>query len=111
MIIHEGYENLNLNNPVVTLGIFDGVHRGHRALLQSLVTYAKRAGGESVVVTFNPHPRLVLSENHEGLTFLTTMEEKKRLLEETGIDHLIIIEFNEHIRNMGACEFVRECAC
>jgi riboflavin kinase/FMN adenylyltransferase len=108
MTIHEGYEGLNLKNPVVTLGIFDGVHRGHRELLQSLVTYAKRAGGESVAVTFNPHPRLVLSENPEGLTFLTTIEEKKKLLEETGIDHLIIVEFNEHIRNMGACEFVEK---
>ena len=62
MIIHEGYENLNLIAPVVTLGIFDGVHRGHRALLDYLVSRAKEAKGESVVITFFPHPRLVLGE-------------------------------------------------
>ncbi len=108
MTVHQGYEGLNFNNPVVTLGIFDGVHRGHRELLQALVSAAKRSGGESVVVTFSPHPRLVLSENPEELSFLTTMEEKERLLEETGIDHLVIVKFNKHIVGMGACEFIRK---
>jgi riboflavin kinase / FMN adenylyltransferase len=107
MIIHVGYENLELKKPVVTLGIFDGVHRGHRMLLDSLVSQAHTAGGESVVVTFDPHPRIVLSDNRKGLFFLSTMAEKTKLLQETLVDHLIIIEFNEFIRNMSACEFIR----
>jgi riboflavin kinase/FMN adenylyltransferase len=107
MTIHVAYDNLKLKKPVVTLGIFDGVHRGHRMLLESLVSRAHEAGGESVVVTFDPHPRIVLSENRKGLFFLSTMAEKTRLLQETLVDHLIIIEFNEFIRNMSACEFIR----
>lgn len=107
MIIHEGYENLHLKNPVVTLGTFDGVHRGHRALLRSMVKTARRSKGESVAVTFDPHPRLVLSGKTDGLFFLTTLDEKKKLLKATGIDHLVIIEFNDYIRNMEACEFIR----
>ena len=83
MIIHVGYENLELKKPVVTLGIFDGVHRGHRMLLESLVSQAHTAGGESVVVTFDPHPRIVLSDNRKGLFFLSTMAEKTKLLQET----------------------------
>lgn len=106
MIIHEGYENLILRNPVVTLGIFDGVHKGHWELLKLLVARARSAGGESVAITFKPHPRLVLSANRDGLSFLTTFDEKVMLLEGSGIDHLIVIDFNEHIRNMGACEFI-----
>ena len=108
MIIHEGYENLNLIAPVVTLGIFDGVHRGHRALLDCLVSCAREAKGESVVITFSPHPRLVLEQNRVDLSFLTTMEEKKVLLENANVDHLIIIEFNNKFSNIQACDFIKE---
>ncbi len=66
MIIHERYENLNLEHPFVTVGVFDGVHLGHRALLDHLSSSAEKAGGESVVITFDPHPRLVLSGKTEG---------------------------------------------
>ena len=108
MIIHEGYENLNLIAPVVTLGIFDGVHRGHRALLDFLVARAKETKGESVVITFSPHPRLVLDQNTSNLTFLTTIEEKKSLLEKAGIDHLIVIEFTRQFSNISACDFITD---
>ena len=99
MIIHEGYDNLKLTNPVVTLGIFDGVHLGHRALLDFLVSRAAEANGESVVITFSPHPRLVLDANRSNLSFLTSIEEKKVLLGKAGIGHLIIIEFNTAFSN------------
>jgi riboflavin kinase / FMN adenylyltransferase len=108
MIIHKGYDNLKLAGSVVTLGIFDGVHIGHRALIDRLVSAAHQAGGESVVVTFFPHPRMVLENNKTDLSFLTTMEEKQKILEAAGIDHLIILEFNREFSNIPACDFLRD---
>ncbi|MCE5346986.1 MAG: bifunctional riboflavin kinase/FAD synthetase [Bacteroidales bacterium] len=107
MIIHQGYENLSLVAPVVTLGIFDGVHHGHRALLNCLVSRAKEIKGESVVITFSPHPRLVLEQNHEDLSFLTTLEEKEVLLENANVDHLIIIKFTKKFSQISACDFIK----
>jgi len=108
MLIHEGYENLHLISPVATLGIFDGVHRGHRKLLDLLVSHAKASGSESVVITFTPHPRLVLEQNNAGLFFLTTLEEKTKLLSQAGIDNLIIIRFDREFSNIRACDFVTD---
>lgn len=108
MIIHEGYENLNLVAPVVTLGIFDGVHRGHRALLDTLVSRAQSEKGESAVITFSPHPRIVLEQNKKNLSFLTTMNEKVVLLRKANVDHLIIIEFNTAFSKISACDFIKE---
>jgi riboflavin kinase/FMN adenylyltransferase len=108
MEIHEGYENLNLIAPVATLGIFDGVHRGHMALLECLVSRAREDKGESVVITFSPHPRMVLDQNNSNLSFLTTMEEKKVLLEKANIDHLIVIEFNDLFSKIPACDFIKD---
>jgi riboflavin kinase/FMN adenylyltransferase len=106
MIIHEGYEALDLRNPVVTLGTFDGVHLGHQALLKRLVSRAGKIRGESVVMTFSPHPRLILEQENEKLSFLSSMEEKKVLLEKAGTDHLIIIEFTTRFSRIKACDFV-----
>lgn len=108
MIIHDEYDNLNLKNPFVTVGVFDGVHLGHRALLDQLVFRAKKANGESVVITFNPHPRMVLSEKTEEPFSLSTFDEKKKLLEQSGIDHLIIMNFSRELGNMDAADFIRE---
>ena len=108
MIIHDGYKDIKLISPVVTLGIFDGVHRGHQDLLGHLVSRAKENNGESVVITFDPHPRLVLDKNRNELSFLTTMDEKKTLLGNAGIDHVIIIRFTPEFSRMNACDFVKE---
>ena len=108
MIIHEGYVNLKLIAPVATIGIFDGVHRGHIALLDRLVRCANEQKGEAVVITFSPHPRLVLEHNNIDLSFLTTMEEKIGLLEKAHVDHLIVIEFNKEFSNIPACDFIKD---
>lgn len=108
MIVHKGFENLNIKTPVVTLGIFDGVHTGHKMLLNHLISRAKEVNGESVVITFSPHPRLVLEKNNLNLVFLSTPQEKIRLLESSGIDHLIIIDFNTHFSRIEACDFIRD---
>jgi riboflavin kinase/FMN adenylyltransferase len=108
MIIHRGYENLSLIKPVVTVGVFDGVHLGHRSLLDYVASVAGRRGGDSVALTFDPHPRLVLSDKTENLFFLTTMDEKKRLLAESPVDHLIIIDFTKDLGNMEAEIFIKK---
>ena len=107
MKIHHGYDSLQFINPVVTIGIFDGVHLGHMALLEKLISKASECNGESVVMTFNPHPRLVLDSNSGQLSFLTTLEEKETLLAKAGTDHLIIIEFTSGFSMMKASDFVK----
>jgi len=108
MIIHDGYDGLNLKSPVATLGIFDGVHQGHMALIGRLISFAKKDNGESVVITFSPHPRLVLDPGNTDLAFLTTIEEKITLLENAGIDHLVVIQFNEAFSAIPACDFIKD---
>jgi riboflavin kinase/FMN adenylyltransferase len=108
MIIHYGYENLAFTRPVVTSGIFDGVHRGHRALLDNLARRAEETGGEAVVITFSPHPRLVLYEGSRKPVFLSTPDEKIRLIEACRADHLIIIDFTPEFSRMSADEFFRK---
>lgn len=108
MVIHHGYDNLNLDATIATLGIFDGVHRGHIALIERLVERAHELNGESAVITFSPHPRLVLDRLNTNLTFLTSMEEKTALLGKAKIDHLIIIHFTEEFSQIRACDFIRD---
>lgn len=106
MEIHWGCDNLNLREPVVTLGVFDGVHRGHRVLLDAVVNRSKETGGDSAVITFDPHPRLVVEANKAKLSFLSTMEEKIALLEKAHVGHLIIMRFTKAFSRMRACDFV-----
>jgi riboflavin kinase/FMN adenylyltransferase len=108
MIIHKGIKDSSVKSPVVTMGIFDGVHTGHKLLLSHLKEKAEETGGESVVITFSPHPRLVLEKDHRNLVFLTTTDEKIRLLEAEGIDHLILIDFTLEFSRIEACEFIKD---
>lgn len=94
------------HNAVVTTGTFDGVHVGHRRIIQRLVEVAKQHDGESVLLTFHPHPRLVLQPDME-LKLLTNLEEKINLLEQTGLDHLIIHPFTVDFSRTSSLEFVR----
>ena len=108
MEIYFGHKDFKSHKPVVTLGMFDGVHRGHRALLDSLISKAKKLGSESVVMTLNPHPRILLSRSDSSLRFLTSLEEKIELLEEAGIDKLVVIPFSRKLSRMPACDFIKK---
>lgn len=108
MKIHNNTDNFKAKNPVVSIGIFDGVHKGHRAIIRQIKKLAESNGGESVLITFWPHPRIVLNNNSDDLKFLTTIEEKKSLLKKLGIDHLIILPFTKELSRLTACEFITE---
>lgn len=108
MIIHQGYDHLELKEPVVTIGTFDGVHRGHRYLLGRLTEKAHECGGQSVVITFDPHPRMVVEKERGEIFFLSTLTEKIKLLEAAGIDHLVIINFTPGFSRLKACDFVND---
>lgn len=101
-------ENISLNRPVITIGIFDGVHTGHRFILDQLKMQARRHGGESVVVTLWPHPRIVLNRGLQSFKLLHAREEKIRELGRSGIDQLIIVPFDKEIASHTACEFVQK---
>lgn len=96
-----------LSNAVVTTGTFDGVHIGHRKILSRLIEVAKKNGGESVLLTFFPHPRMVLQPESE-LKLINTIEEKIELLEKEGLDHLIIHPFTKAFSRTTSLEFVRD---
>ena len=93
--------------PAVTLGSFDGVHTGHRRILDSLIAESKRIGGQSVVITFDPHPRQVIFPDQK-MELLTSLDEKAEVLERLGIDNLLVIKFDEDFRRLSSEEFVRE---
>jgi riboflavin kinase/FMN adenylyltransferase len=95
-------------NPVVTIGIFDGVHRGHLFLLDEIKKKAALAKGESVVLTLWPHPRLVLNKNPDKLRYLTSIDEKILLLDKAKVDHLVIIPFNKQFANLSSCDFIED---
>lgn len=107
MKVHYGFESLpTFRAPVVTVGSYDGVHCGHRAILSRINELAEKGGGESVVVTFAPHPRIVLGKA-DGLKLLNTLDEKITLLDEVGIDHLIVAPFTEEFSRLSSEEYVR----
>lgn len=94
-------------NPIVTIGTFDGVHIGHQAILKDMVASAKKIAGETVVITFYPHPRQVLNIDKSNICFITTQDEKIKHLEEVGIDNLIIINFTKEFSRISSEEFIR----
>lgn len=111
MRVFRGFGSLPaFTHAVVTVGSFDGVHRGHRALLERLTAEARAARGESIVMTFDPHPRVALGRA-EGLRLLTTLEEKIGLLEELGIDHVIVIPFDRTFSTLSGREFIERHIC
>lgn len=97
-----------IDNPVVTIGTFDGVHVGHQKILQRVQEIAKKNQGESVLLTFFPHPRMVLFPEQNDIRLINTLDEKVGLLARTGIDHMIIHPFTPEFSKTTSLEFVRE---
>ncbi len=106
MQIHYDLDNFKALNPVVTIGTFDGVHLGHREVISELKQLSVLSGGESVVFTFEPHPRIVISPQEDTLRLLSTKEEKIKLMEKIGVDHLVIYPFTKEFSKLTYDEFV-----
>lgn len=98
----------NKGNAIVTTGTFDGVHFGHQKIIARLKEVANLYKGESVIITFFPHPRLVLFPEDNDLKLINTLEEKIELLENAGIDHLIIIPFTKEFSRLSSLEFIQQ---
>ncbi len=106
-IIHSIAEFHCSHKTIVTIGTFDGVHVGHQKILKNLIRTAKEGGKKSVLLTFFPHPRMVLQKEMD-LYLLNTIEEKSLLLDEMGLDYLIIHPFSKDFSRLSAIDFVRE---
>ena len=108
MQVYQGLESFKkINKAVVTTGTFDGVHIGHQTILNRLKEVAQKINGESVLLTFYPHPRMVLQPDSD-LKLINTIEEKTELLRKAGIDHLIIHPFTKEFSRTTSLEFVRD---
>lgn len=111
MKIFRSFEDAaSIRNPVVTTGSFDGVHIGHKTILNRLKMLAEKYNGESVLVTFHPHPRKVLYPETAGkdLKLINSQEEKLMLLKEAGLDNIVIIEFTRDFSKITSEQFVRD---
>ena len=108
MRVFHGFENLpSFRSPAATVGSYDGVHSGHRVLLDRIRREAAAVGGESIVLTFAPHPRVTLG-TQERLRLLTSLEEKIYLLDRFGIDNLIVIPFDRAFSRIPSESFVKD---
>lgn len=96
-----------INNPVLTLGTFDGVHLGHQKLINFLNDSAERINGETVLFTFHPHPRIVLHPDDHNLELIQTIDKRIEKLDKAGVDHLILFPFTKEFSRLSATEFVR----
>lgn len=107
MKVYYNYTGFNVTDSVVTIGVFDGVHKGHVEILNRLKESALENNCESVVITFWPHPRIVLGQDAE-IKLLNTLSEKEELLSKQGIDHLVALPFTEAFSKLSPDDFVRE---
>lgn len=97
-----------IHNAVVTIGTFDGVHIGHQKIISRLLEVARQKGGETVILTFFPHPRMILHPDDLNIKLISTMDEKAERLANLGIDHLIITPFTRDFSNLSAQEYIKE---
>lgn len=109
MNIFQGFEELgNIPNPVLTIGTFDGVHQGHQKIIDRLNEEAEMIGGESVLFTFYPHPRMVLYPDNHELRLIQTQAEKIDKLRRMGMKNVIVHPFTREFSRLTAIEFVRD---
>lgn len=108
MKVHYNQLSEPINQPVVTVGFFDGVHLGHQALLNQLNCRAREIGGQSVVITLWPHPKVILGQPGSEFHFLTSLDEKLCLLEKAGVDHTLVINFDKNFASLSAKEFIHQ---
>ncbi len=102
------HEFSSLPNAVVTIGTFDGVHFGHQKIIKRLKEVSESINGQTVIITFFPHPRMILHPEDNQLKLINTLEEKIQLLDKAGINHLLIIPFNRDFSNLTSLEFIDE---
>ena len=107
-VFHNIIETRHIPHAVVTIGTFDGVHLGHQAIFNKMKALAKSIGGQTVVVTFSPHPRQVLNIDSSHLRFITSPEEKLHKFEEFGIDNVVIINFTKEFSRTPSEVFVKD---
>jgi len=108
MQVHRDIDNLPVfNKAVVTIGTFDGVHVGHRQIINKLKVEALKINGESVIITFHPHPRKVISSAILGVRLINTLDEKIEVLSGLGIDHIVIVPFTDAFANQPAEDYIR----
>lgn len=97
----------SFSNAVITIGTFDGVHLGHLTILQQVVAHAKELGGESIVLTFEPHPRKLLFPD-QPIKIITPLEEKIKLITQAGIDHVFVVPFTESFAALSAEAYIKD---
>lgn len=107
-IYHNFSDFKKLNNAVATIGTFDGVHYGHQKIIKRLCELARSTGGESVILTFFPHPRLIIDPENQDLKMINTINEKAKILAELGVDHLIITPFTRDFSNLSPEEYIKD---
>ncbi|MGI8636834.1 MAG: bifunctional riboflavin kinase/FAD synthetase [Segetibacter sp.] len=108
MQVHRDLENLpEFKNATITIGTFDGVHQGHRQIIKLLIQEAASIGGETVIITFHPHPRRVVTNGKSDVKIINTLSEKIELLDQLGIDHLVVVAFNEIFADQTAEEYIQ----
>jgi riboflavin kinase/FMN adenylyltransferase len=107
MQVHRNIHSLpTFKNAVITIGTFDGVHLGHRQIITQLKEEAQKVNGETVIITFHPHPRKVIQHNEFSVLVLNTLNEKIELLSALEINHLVIVPFDEHFANLSAEAYI-----
>jgi riboflavin kinase/FMN adenylyltransferase len=106
-IYHQLTDFKKLTNAIVTIGTFDGVHYGHQKIVKRLCELAKSSGGESVILTFFPHPRMIIDPENQDLKLINTIKEKAEILANLGVDHLIITPFTRDFSNLSAADYIK----
>ena len=109
MKVHYSTDQLPaFKNAVITIGTFDGVHSGHQQIINTLKDAAAKAGGESIIITFQTHPPKVVSSAVTGIRLINTLKERIELIEKTGVDHLVVVPFTDYFANQSAEEYISD---